>query len=219
MALTLYYHPFSSYCWKVLIPLYEAQTPFTPLRIDEAPVAAELKRLWPLARFPVLVEKASGLALPEASIIIEYLDTHYPGPQPMLPGDADLRLESRLLDRFFDNYVQNPVQKIVADRLRDTGRRDTQGVEEAHAMLGTCYAWLEARMAERQWAVGEVFSLADCAAAPALFYADWLHPLGDAFPRVAAYRARLLARPSVKRAVDEARPFRAFFPGGAPDRD
>jgi len=124
MTLTLYYHPFSSYSWKALIPLYEAETPFTARRIDDSQFAAEWRRRWPIARFPVLVEEESGLTLPEASIIIEYLDRHYPGPQPMLPGDPDLRLEVRLLDRFFDNYLHASVQKIVGDRLRDSGRRD-----------------------------------------------------------------------------------------------
>jgi len=219
MALTLYYHPFSSYSWKALIPLYEAETPFAPRRLDDPLIAAEWKRRWPIARMPVLVEEASGLILPEASIIIEYLDTRYPGPQPMLPRDPDLQLEARLLDRFFDNYLHASLQKIVGNRLRDHERRDMQGVEEAHAMLDTCYAWLETRMADREWAVGDGFTLADCAAAPALFYADWVHPIGNAFPSIGAYRARLLARPSVKRAVDDARPFRALFPGGAPDRD
>jgi len=218
MPLTLYYHPFSSYSWKALIALYEAETAFTPRNIDDPQVAAEWKRRWPIARFPVLVEEANGLTVPEASIIIEYLDSHYPGPQPMLPSDRDLRLQVRLLDRFFDNYVHASMQKIVGDRLRDPERRDAQGVEEARAMLDTCYAWLDARMADHEWA-GDRFTLADCAAAPALFYADWVHPIGDAFPSVAGYRARLLARPSVKRAVDDARPFRALFPGGAPDRD
>jgi glutathione S-transferase len=219
VPLTLYYHPFSSYSWKALIPLYEAGTPFTPSSIDDPQVAAEWKRRWPIARFPMLVEEASGLTLPEASIIIEYLDSHHPGPQPMLPSDPGQRLEVRLLDRFFDNYVHASMQKIVGDRLRDADRRDAQGVEEARAMLDTCYAWLDARMADREWATGGCFTLADCAAAPALFYADWVHPIGDAFPKLAAYRARLLARPSVKRAVDDARPFRTLFLGGAPDRD
>ena len=219
MALTLYYHPFSSYSWKALIPLYEAGTPFAPRRIDDPQAAAEWKRRWPIARFPMLVEETSRLTLPEASIIVEYLDRRFPRPQPMLPGDPDLQLEVRLLDRFFDNYLHASVQKIVGDRLRDAERRDAQGVEEAHAMLDTCYAWLEARMPDHVWAVGDSFTLADCAAAPALFYADWVHPIGDAFPNVAAYRARLLARPSVKRAVDDAWPFRRLFPGGAPDRD
>jgi glutathione S-transferase len=218
MALTLYYHPFSSYSWKALIPLYEAGTPFAARRIDD-PQAAEWKRRWPIGRFPVLVEEESGLTLPEASIIIEYLDRHYPGPQPMLPRDPDQQLEARLLDRFFDNYVHASLQKIVGDRLRDAASRDAQGVEEAHTMLDTCYAWLEMRMSGRRWAVGDNFTLADCAAAPALFYADWVHPFGEAFRNVSAYRTRLLARPSVKRAVDDARPFRGLFPGGAPDRD
>jgi len=219
MALTLYYHPFSSYSWKALIPLYEAGTPFAPRRIDDPQNAAEWKRRWPIARFPVLVEEASGFTLPKASIIIEYLDSHHPGPQPMLPSNPDLRLEVRLLDRFFDNYLHASLQKIVGDRLRAAERRDGQGVDEARAMLDTCYAWLEAHMADHEWAVGDGFTLADCAAAPALFYADWVHPIGDAYPNVAAYRARLLARPSVKRVVDDARPFRVLFPGGAPNRD
>ena len=219
MSLTLYYHPFSAYSWKVLIPLFEAQTPFAPRSLEDPHAAAEWLRRWPLARFPVLVEETSGLTLPEASIIIEYLDTHHAGPEPMLPNDAALRLETRLLDRVFDNYVLGSVQKIVFDRRCNQERRDPAGVAEAHAMLGTCYAWLETRLAGRKWAVGEGFTLADCAAAPALFYGDWVHPMGAACPRVAAYRSRLLTRPSVKRAVDDARPFRPMFPGGAPDRD
>jgi len=219
MALAFYYHPFSSYCWKALIPLYEAGTAFTPRRVDDPEAGAELKRRWPIARFPVLVDEASGLTLPEASVIIEYLDTHYPGARPMLPADPQLRLEVRLLDRFFDNYIHGSLQKITGDRLRAADKRDAHGVAEAHTMLDKCYAWLDERMQGKEWAVGNDFSLADCAAAPALFYSDWVHPIGDAHPNVAAYRARLLARPSVKRAIDAARPFRAFFPGGAPDRD
>ena len=219
MALALYYHPFSSYCWKVLVPLYEAGTAFTLRRVDDPEAGAEFKRRWPIGRFPVLVEETSGVALPEASIIIEYLDTHHPGARPMLPADPQLRLEVRLLDRFFDNYVHGSLQKITGDRLRAADKRDAHGVAEAHTMLDTCYAWLDERMKGKEWAVGNDFSLADCAAAPALFYSDWVHPIGDAHPNVAAYRARLLARPSVKRAIDEARPYRQYFPGGAPDRD
>lgn len=219
MALTLYYHPFSAYSWKVLIPLYEAGTPFTARTLEDPEAAAEWKRRWPIARFPLLVEEASGLTLPEASIIIEYLDSHHSGPGRLLPADADLRLEVRLLDRFFDNYVLGSLQKIVFDRIRAAEQRDAFGVAEAHAMLDTCYGWLDQRMANRTWAVGEVFTLADCGAAPALFYADWVHPIGAAHRTLAAYRARLLARPSIGRAVDAARPFRHLFPGGAPDRD
>lgn len=219
MSLTLYYHPFSSYSWKVLIALYEANTPFTARTLEDPQTAAEWKQRWPIARFPMLVEEPGGPTLPEASIIVEYLDSRHPGPQPLLPHDADVRLEVRLLDRFFDNYVHGSLQKIVADRNRAAERRDPEGVAEARAMLDASYHWLDTRMADRTWAVGEGFTLADCAAAPALFYADWVHPIGDAHPNVATYRARLLARPSVKRAVDEARPYRHCFPGGAPDRD
>jgi glutathione S-transferase len=219
MALTLYYHPFSSYSWKVLIPLYEAGTPFRARTLEDPQAAAEWKSRWPIGRFPVLVEEESGLTLPEASVIIEYLDGRHPGPQPLLPADAEARLEVRLLDRFFDNYVHGSLQKIVGDRLRAAERHDAQGVEEAHAMLDTCYRWLDQRLAGRAWAAGEGFTLADCAAAPALFYVDWVHPIGGAFPNLRAYRARLLARPSVRRVVDEARPFRRLFPGGAPDRN
>lgn len=219
MPLTLYYHPFSSYSWKALIPLYEAGTPFTARSLEDPQAAGEWMQLWPIGRFPVLVVEPAGLTLPEASVIIEYLDSHHPGPQPLLPPDPDLRLEVRLLDRCFDNYVHGSLQKIVGDRLRADDRHDVQGVEDARAMLERCYAWLEQRMADRVWAVGDSFTLADCAAAPALFYADWVHPIGEAFASVAAYRARLLARPAVKRVVDDARPFRPLFPGGAPDRD
>ena len=219
MALALYYHPFSSYSWKALIPLYEAGTPFEARRLDDPAHDADWKRLWPIARFPVLVEVDSGLVLPEASIIVEYRDTHHPGPQPLLPADPDQRLQVRLLDRLFDNYVNGAMQRIVLDRMRDAERRDPRGVEGAHTMLDACYAWLDAHMSERVWAAGAGFTLADCAAAPALFYADWIHPIGDRFPDLAAYRARLLARPAMKRIVDDARPFRPLFPGGAPDRN
>src|SRR6185437_16001053 len=143
MALTLYYHPFSSYSWKALIPLFEAGTAFTARSVEDPDASADLKRLWPIGRFPVLVEETSGLVLPEVSIIIDYLDRHYPGPQPMLPVDEDLRLEVRLLDRFFDNYVHASLQKVVGDRLRPEDRRDAHGVDEARAMLDTSYAWLD----------------------------------------------------------------------------
>jgi glutathione S-transferase len=220
MALVLYYHPFSSYSWKVLIPLYEAGTTVTLRNLEDPAAAEEWKRLWPLARFPILVDDTRNKMLPEASIIIEYLDRHYPGPMPMLPTDEETRLEVRLLDRFFDNYVSDPLQKIVFDRRRDAGERDAKGVEEACDMLTTAYGWLDAHLAHgKGWAVGASFTLADCAAAPSLFYADWVHPIGTGFPTLAAYRARLLARPSVARAVDDARPYRGYFPGGAPDRD
>lgn len=213
----LYAHPFSSYSQKALVALYENATPFEYRVLDGAERLAELEALWPMKRFPVLVD--AGRTIIEATAIIEYLAVHHPGPVRLIPADADLAVEVRMLDRFFDNYVSTPQQKVVFDRLRPEAARDPRGVADARAMLETAYAWLERRMAAREWAVGDAFSLADCAAAPFLFYADWTHPLGDAFPAVTAYRRRLLARPSFARAVDEARPYRPLFPLGAPDRD
>lgn len=170
-----------------------------------------------MRRFPVLVD--GDRTLIEASCIIEYLDVHYPGSVKLIPEDRDAALEVRMLDRFFDNYISTPQQKVVFDRLCPEADRDPHGVGVARAMLETAYAWLDERMAMREWAAGPDFSLADCAAAPFLFYADWTHSIDARFAHVRAYRERLLARPSFKRAVDEARPFRAYFPLGAPDRD
>jgi len=215
----LYAHPFSSYCWKVLIALYENETAFTyrSLGPEDPQASTELEAFWPLKKFPVLVD--DGRPVIESSVIIEYLTLHYPGPVQLIPADPAAALEVRFLDRYFDNYIMTPMSKIVADGLRPGDRRDTYGVEEARAALDTAYGWLDATMAGRTWAAGEDFTLADCAAAPSLFYADWTHSIGEIFPRVRSYRARLLARPSVARTVDEARPFRQFFPLGAPDRD
>ena len=214
---TLYAHPFSSYCWKVLIALYENDTPFDYRTMESPNAGKELAALWPLARFPVLVD--GGKPLIEATIIIEHLDIRHPGAIRFLPADPAAALEVRFLDRFFDNYVMTPMQMPVANALRPDSDRDPYGVAQAKASLDKAYAWLDARMADREWAAGNAFSLADCAAAPSLFYADWVHPVGDRFPAVSAYRARLLARPSVARAVEEARPYRHYFPLGAPDRD
>lgn len=215
----LYAHPFSSYCQKVLISLYENETPFEYrlLALDDAEMAAEHARLWPLRRMPVLVD--GGRTVVESSIIIEYLALHHPGPVRLIPEDPRAALEVRMMDRFFDNYVMTPMQKIVLDCLRGPQERDPRGVADARTLLDTAYGWLEPTLEGREWAAGELFSLADCAAAPSLFYADWVHPIGAAFPNLRAYRARLLARPSFGRAVDEARPYRRFFPPGAPDRD
>lgn len=215
----LYAHPFSSYCQKVLIALYENATPFE-LRLlapGEDIAAAEHAAIWPPRKFPVLVDE--GRALVEASIIVEYLDLHHPGPVRLVPADPRAALEVRMMDRFFDHYVMTPMQKTVLDAIRGADERDPRGVAEAHEMLETAYGWLDERMTSREWAAGEAFGLADCAAAPALFYADWVHPIGDGFANVRAYRRRLLARPSFARAVDEARPYRPNFPLGAPDRD
>lgn len=219
MSPVLYAHPFSSYCQKVLIALYENGTDFTyrMLGPEDPAAAAELETLWPLKRFPVLVD--DGRSYIESSIIIEHLALSRPGPVRLIPDDREVALEVRRMDRVFDNYVMTPVQRIVADFMRAPENRDPTGVTEAEAMLETAYRWLDGVMAGRDWAGGAGFSLADCAAAPSLFYADWVHPIDDALENLRAYRARLLARPSFARAVDEARPYRPLFPPGAPDRD
>lgn len=219
MTLKLYAHPFSSYCQKALVALYENGTSFEwrLLSPEHPEIYAEFADLWPLKRFPVLVDGQRTVT--EASTIIEYLDLHHPGPVPMLPEDRKAALEVRNMDRFFDNYVSTPQQRIVFDALRPEGKHDTHGVAEAREMLDTAYAWLDRHMAGREWAAGDRFSLADCGAAPFLFYADWTHAIDPRFAHVHAYRRRLLARPSFARAVDEARVYRSFFPLGAPDRD
>jgi len=221
MALQLYTHPFSSYCQKVLIALYENDTPFEMrfLAPDDATTAAEHAALWPLKRFPVLVD--DGRPVLESSVIIEHLDLYHPGPVRLLPADPRAALPVRSMDRCFDNYVMTPMQKIVADAIRVAQQRDPDpvGVADAHRQLDETYRWLEGALAGRTWAVGDQFSLADCAAAPALFYADWVRPIDASLTSLRAYRQRLLARPSFARAVDEARPYRPLFPLGAPDRD
>jgi glutathione S-transferase len=217
MTLTLYAHPFSSYCQKVLIALYENGTPFAYRVLGDEQSGAELEALWPIKRFPVLVD--DGRTTMEATIIIEHLGLHHPGPVRLIPEDPREALDVRLMDRFFDNYVMTPMQKIVFDSIRPETDRDPYGVAEARTMLDRAYGWLDKTLAGREWAAGTTFSAADCAAAPSLFYADWAHPIPGAFARVRDYRRRLLARLSFARAVDEARPYRRFFPLGAPDRD
>lgn len=217
MNLQLLAHPFSSYSQKVLIALYENDTPFEFRILDNAEAMHELGALWPLKRFPVLLD--AGRTVVEASTIIEHLGLYHPGPVRLVSADAKAALDVRGMDRFFDNYVSTPQQKIVFDALRPEADRDAFGVAEARAMLETAYGWLDRTIADREWACGDDFSLADCAAAPFLFYADWTHPIDAAFANVRAYRTRLLARPSFARAVDEARPYRPLFPLGAPDRD
>lgn len=214
----LYGHPFSSYTQKVLIALYENQTPFGYEQLGGDPAIEDAhRRLWPIKKMPTLEDR--GRAVIEATVIVEYLDLHHRGPVRLLPDDPKAALDVRMLDRFFDNYVMTPMQKIVGDHLRPMDRRDPHGVAEAHALLDTAYAWLDDHLARRTWAAGDAFTLADCAAAPSLFYSDWVHPIGAKHANLRAYRTRLLQRPSFKRAVDEARPFRKFFPPGAPDRD
>ncbi|WP_432261424.1 glutathione S-transferase family protein [Cupriavidus sp. TMH.W2] len=215
----LYAHPFSSYCQKVLVALYENAIPFEfrMLSPEHGENMDELARLWPLRRMPVLVDGSRPVF--ESSIIVEYLDQHYRGAVRWLPESPDAALQVRLLDRFFDQYVMTPMQRIVADYLRPAEHRDAFGVAEARKLLDSAYAWLDSTLAGREWAAGGAFTLADCAAAPSLFYADWVQPVPAACGNVRAYRNRLLARPSFARAVDEARPYRPLFPPGAPERD
>lgn len=219
MSLELYGHPFSSYTQKVLIALYENGTPFTfrSLGPDTPEHAGECFRRWPLRKFPVLAEGEKSIA--ETSIIIEYLQLKHPGPVRMIPEEPMAALDVRFLDRFFDLHVMNAMQIAVDSALTgDPARRD-EGRSRSAEKLELAYAWLERELSGRTWAAGEAFTMADCAAAPSLFYADWTHPIAESFPVLKAYRARLLARPSFARAVDEARPFRPLFPLGAPDRD
>ena len=218
MALELFSHPFSSYCQKVLIAFYENDTPFTQRILDNDPAtSAEFATLWPLKRFPLL--RDGDKIVPEASVIIEHLQVFHPGPVRLIPDDPAKALEVRFMDRVFDNYVSTPQGAIVFNAIRPQEHRDPYGVDQSRALLETAYTWLERRMADREWAIGNAFTLADCAAAPALFYADWTHEIGPQFPNVRAYRARLNARPSFARAIEEARKYRSYFPLGAPDRD
>ena len=217
MSLTLYAHPFSSYCQKVLIALWENDTQFAYQHMEEPSAGEELAKLWPIGKYPVLVD--GGLIIVETSIIIEYLDLHYPGDVRFLPDGSIAALEVRLLDRFFDQYVMNAAQVAVNESLRTPPDRLREAKESAAKALDIAYGWLEKRLDGREWAAGDHFSLADCAAAPSLFYGDWVHRISDVYPQLRAYRTRLLARPSFSRAVEEGRKYRSYFPLGAPDRD
>ena len=216
MSLKLYVHPFSSYSQKALIAFYEKNVPFDlQLLSSTNPKAGEeLKALWPLERFPILL--ADGKKLLETTIIIEWLDQRFPWSVRLIPADPDKALDVRMYDRIFDNYVMTPMQTIVFDRIRPEDARDAYGVAGARSMLDKAYAWLDERMATREWAAAGSFTLADCAAAPALFYTNWVHPFDD-HKHLVAYFERLKARPSVTRAIDGGRPYRHFFPGGVPE--
>ncbi|WP_233867858.1 glutathione S-transferase family protein [Paraburkholderia adhaesiva] len=219
MSLALYGHPFSSYTQKVLIALYENGTPFEfrCLGADMPQHSAEWQRRWPLRKFPLLVDGERNIA--ESSIIIEYLQLAHPGPVRLLPADPVVALDVRFLDRFFDLHVMSPGQRAVNGALTGDPARRAEGLAFATKKLEIAYAWLEEQLAGRTWAAGEDFTLADCAASPSLFYADWICRIPETFPVLRAYRARLLGRPSFARAVEEARPFRPLFPLGAPERD
>jgi glutathione S-transferase len=214
MTLTLYHHPLASFCHKVLLALYENDTPFTSVVVDlgDRQASAEFFAFWPIGKIPVLRDGHFDRTLPETSIIIEYLEQHYPGSRPLLPHDEAARLDTRLWDRFFDCYVQVPMQKIVADRMRPEGEKDPRGVGDAHATLQIAYSMLDRRMADNTWIVGDAFSMADCSAAPALFYAGIVSPFTGDYPNTAAYFDRLAGRPSFKRTIAEARPYFALFP-------
>lgn len=217
MSLTLYAHPFSSYCQKVLVALYENGLPFEYRMLEDPAAMAELKRRWPFARFPLLVD--DGCTVVESTIIIEHLMLKHGGRVRWLPEDPLQALEVRFLDRVFDNEVMTAMQKPVFEALKTDGSRQGEAMAEARRALDLAYAWLEHRLQGRTWAAGDSLSLADCAAAPSLFYADWVHPIAEHYPTLRAYRSRLLAWPAFARAVDEARPYRSYFPLGAPDRD
>ena len=218
MSLQFFGHPFSSYTQKVLIALWADETPFEYRILEqEYPEnGEELKKHSPFGLFPLLLD--GDTAVFESTPIIEHLQAHYPGPNCWIPDGEDGR-KTRFLDRFFDLHVMGNMQKPVIDAIRPEGSRDPFGVEKARQSLHIAYDWLEANLGKGPWAVGESFTLADCAAAPSLFYADWIEGIGQHRPKLNAYRARLLAHPMVARAVDEGRPYRSYFPLGAPDRD
>lgn len=216
--LILYAHPFSSYSWKAQIALYEKGLDFDYRIVepDQPQNGEALRAHWPIGKFPLIVD--DDTALFEASIIIEYLDRIASEPR-LIPADADAALKVRLLDRVFDNHVMTPMQEVVNDAIRGPGGHVPSIVEKAKAALETVYGWLDRELAHGGWAAADGFTLADCAAAPSLFYADWVYAIPERYDNLRAYRARLLARPSVARAVDGGRPYRSYFPLGAPDRD
>lgn len=217
MTLELFGHPFSSYTWKALIALRANDTPFEFRVVDASQPenGAELRRHWPFGQFPLLLD--GGRPVVESTCIIEHLDSYHPGVLRWIP-DGEIGRRVRFLDRVFDLRVMDSATKVVLDAIRPEDERNPADRRIARERLNVAYDWLEANL-EEPWAVGKQFSLADCAAAPSLFYADWVEEIGPARPRLAAYRARLLAHPAVARCVEEARPYRSFFPLGAPDRD
>ena len=216
--LITYGHPFSSYTWKVLIALYEKEIEFDYRSVDPAfpEHMPELRAHWPVGQFPLLVH--DGVPYLESSIIIEYLDRLVPEPR-LIPEDFEAALKVRLFDRVFDHHVMGQMQHVVNDAIRGPGGHVQSIVDGAKAKLETIYGWLDKELAGGGWATPYGFTLADCAAAPSLFYADWVHQIPDQYENLRAYRARLLAHPTVSRCVEEARPYRPYFPLGAPDRD
>jgi glutathione S-transferase len=214
MSLILYCHPLASFCHKVLIALYENETAFTFKLVDlsDRTSSADFRQLWPLAKMPVLRDDARDCTVVESTAIIEYLDAHYPARTRFIPRHADGAWQSRMMDRIFDHYVHEPMQKIVTDRLRPAGSGDSYGVEQAKRQLADSYRFIEGHLQGKTWAIGEDFTLADCSAAPALFYANTVLPFDPAQQRLAAYLKRLMARPSYDRVLREAEPYFSFFP-------
>jgi glutathione S-transferase len=215
MSLTLHFHPLSSFCWKALIGLYELEVPFETHLVDlsDADARATFARLWPIAKFPVLRDEARGRTVPESTVILEYIDRASPAGRRLIPADPDRALECRLRDRLYDAYVHLPMQKIVGDKLRPEGQRDPFGVAQARALIETAYALVDGQAQAGPWSLGADFTLADCAALPALYYANRVVPLGARWPNVAAYLERLHGRPSVARVLREAEPYLKMFPG------
>ena len=215
MTIQLYGHPFASYAWKPLIAAYERNVPFEFRMVDpdHPENTARIRELSPTGQFPALVD--GDRTVTQSNAVIEYLDRIGSAPT-MIPTDPDASLNARMLADVFDSYIAGPMQQIVGEALRPVDRQDSGRVADAKANLDKSYNWLGRHISHR-WAIGDQFSIADCAAAPALFYADWLHAIPDG--TLKSYRARLLAHPSVARVVNEARPYRSFFPLGAPDRD
>ena len=214
MPLKLYYHPLSSYCHKVLIALYENGTPFDAqiVNLGDARERADFVALWPIGKFPVIRDDSRDKIVPESTPIIEYLARHYPGPATLVPQDAELAWQVRAKDRFLDLYVHNEMQKVVGDRIRPADSKDPFGVRQARDRIATCYDMLESDLASRAWIAGDSFTMADCAAAPALFYANKVQPFEATHPNLKAYFGRLLERPSYKRTLEEAEPYFHMFP-------
>ena len=213
MTLRLHYHPLSSFCWKVLIALYENDTPFEPVLVDLSKQADRdaFYKLWPIGKVPVIEVTARDWMVPESNIIIEYLDQHYPGNTKFIPVDPDKARQTRIRDRFFDLYVQTPMQKIVGNRNLPAESRDAFGVAQARRQLHTALTMVEGDIGAG-WVMGDDFTMADCAAAPALHYADKISPLAAEFPKTLAYLNRLCARPSFARVLKEAQPYAHMFP-------
>jgi glutathione S-transferase len=214
MTLKLHYHPLSSYCHKVLIALYENETPFEPVFVDlgDAASRAAFLKVWPIGKFPVIEDTSRNWVVPESSIVIEYLQQHYPGKTRFIPGDADLARQVRMRDRFFDLHIHTPLQKVIGDALRAADKKDPYGVEQAISSMRLALRMVEEDIGSKTWLMGDAFTLADCSAAPALFYSNRIVPLATEFPGTETYLKRLMERPSYARPLKEAEPYLHLVP-------